>query len=137
MKKILSLTLAALLLVSMIPTAMAADTDVKNGTTIELVGSGSEAYTVTVPAELQPGQSGTVKANGTWASGKTLKVTAPNSVTVSYGEQTMPVGITFAGITLAGNDLAAVSASADVTVADATALFGTWTGTLSYNVVLE
>ncbi len=137
MKKILSLSLAVIMLVSAIPMVYAADHDVSNGTTITLVGSeeaAGESYSITVPAELQPGQSGTVTASGTWSSKQTLKVTAPNSVTLAYGSQTMDVGITFAGISQVGNDTAESSATAPVAVADASVLFGTWVGHLTYDV---
>jgi hypothetical protein len=96
MKKILSLTMVVLLLVLMIPTAIAADTNpAADGTTIKLVGSqesAGESYTVTVPAELQPGQEGWVSARGNWSSKQTLMVSCPNSVTLTYGDQTMTVG---------------------------------------------
>lgn len=134
MKKILSFLLAALMLVSMVPTALAADVDVSEGTTIKVVGTGADTYTVTVPAKLAPGESGTVKANGTWPSNQTLNVTAPSSVTLTHGTQTMDVGITFDGIHQAGNDTGSVSAEQTVAVAAASALFGTWTGTLTYTV---
>ena len=139
MKKILGLSFSALMALSAIAIPFAAEneTDVSNGTEIELIGNGSEAYSVTVPAELQDGQTGTVQASGTWASDKSLKVTTPTSVTLTYGEKTMSIGIEFDGINLAGNDLEAVSASADITVEDVDVLFGTWVGTLSYDVVLE
>lgn len=136
MKKILSFLLAALMLVSMVPTALAADVDVSEGTTIKVVGTGADTYTVTVPAKLAPGESGTVKANGTWPSNQTLNVTAPSSVTLTHGTQTMDVGITFDGIHQAGNDTGSVSAEQTVAVAAASALFGTWTGTLTYTVEL-
>lgn len=147
MKRIFSLLLAALMLVSALPVAYATGepmgdlgdtgTDSEHSTTITLVGSQTTAsYEITVPAELQPGQSGTVAVSGTWASTQTLKVTAPNSVTLSYGDQTMDVGITFAGISKAGNDKVSVSDEATVAVADASATFGTWTGTLEYTVEL-
>ena len=138
MKKILSLTLAALLLVSAVPMVYAAETNpAADGTTIKLVGSqesAGESYTVTVPATLAPGEYGTVTASGNWSSKQTLKVTAPSSVTLSYGDQTMDVGITFDSIEQAGNDTAASSATATVAVADASVLFGTWTGHLTYTV---
>lgn len=139
MKKILGLYFSALMVLSAIAIPFAAEneTDVSNGTEIELIGNGSEAYSVTVPAELQDGQTGTVQASGTWASDKSLKVTAPTSVTLTYGEKTMSIGIEFDGINLAGNDLEALSASADITVEDVDVLFGTWVGTLTYDVVLE
>ena len=134
MKKIFSFILAALMLVSMIPTALAAEVDVSEGTTIKVVGTGADTYTVTVPAKLAPGESGTVKANGTWPSNQTLNVTAPSSVTLTHGTQTMDVGITFDGSHQPGSDSGSVSPYQAVAVASASALFGTWTGHLVYNV---
>ena len=54
MKKILSLALAMLMLVSALPVAYAAENEANYdaGTQIELIGSGTEQYTVTVPASL-------------------------------------------------------------------------------------
>ena len=91
MKKILSLTLAALMVVSMVPTAFAADVDYQNGTEVEYTGSrttvnadGTEThnaeYTITVPALLAPGGSGTVTLAGYWPSDATVKVTAEDKV---------------------------------------------------------
>ena len=134
MKKIFSFILAALMLVSMIPTALAAEVDVSEGTTIKVVGTGADTYTVTVPAKLAPGESGTVKANGTWPSNQTLNVTTPSSVTLTHGTQTMDVGITFDGISQVGSDTGSVSTEQTVAVASASALFGTWTGHLTYTV---
>ena len=144
MKKILSLTLAALMLVSMIPTAMATTTDWESGTTITLNGSGAEAYTVTVPAAMSPGDTATVKAEGTWGADKLLAVTAPKTVTLTYGAQNMDVDITFGsnystdsiGFVLLGSSVEEVTASHDITVAEASTLFGTWTGTIVYTVDL-
>lgn len=105
-------------------------------TIITLVGTGTESYTVTVPANLAPGQSGTVTASGTWESSKKLTVSCPDSVELTYGEQTMDVDIAFAGIELEGNDLAAVNITEQITIESATALFGTWVGVLNYDVEL-
>ena len=148
MKKILSLVLAALLLVSMIPTAIAADTNpAVDGTTIKLVGSKEtigESYTVTVPAELQPGQEGWVSARGNWSSKQTLMVSCPNSVTLTYGDQTMTVNITSADyggengvlslIEWVGSDTEVSSVDGHIKVEEASALFGTWIGHLTYTV---
>lgn len=99
MKRILSILMAALLLVSAIPTAFAAEDehDYSNGTQITLVGTQENQgaqWTVTVPAKMQPGQTGTVKAEGMWNSDTFLAVYTPASVTLSYGAQTMDVAIT-------------------------------------------
>ena len=94
MKKILSLTLAVLMVVSAIPTAFAADVDYKNGTEVEYTGTRSTVeddgsvthnaeYTITVPALLAPGGSGTVTLEGYWPSDATVKVTAEEKVEVN------------------------------------------------------
>ena len=138
MKKILSLTLAALMVVSMIPTAFAAENeaDYTAGTQITLNGSGTEQYTVTVPAKMIPGDTGTVKAEGTWAADKFLNVTCPTSVTLTYGAQTMDVAITDGRFSLLGNSVDPVSKEVEIAVEDASRLFGTWTGVLEYKVEL-
>lgn len=140
MKKILSLVLAALLLFSMIPTAMAADTNpASEGTTISVTGTKGATYEVTVPATLSPGQTGTVTASGTWAANQTLTVTCPTSVNLVNGSDTIPVSVEFGGIAEAGNDNGdAENATANITVGnvDMSAYFGTWTGHLSYTVEL-
>ena len=133
-KKIISLTLAALMLISAVPTSFAADVDVSQGTVIKVVGAGTGSYTITVPAKLNPGQSGTVKAEGTWPSTQTLNVTAPNFVTLTHGEQSLNVDVTFPGIHQAGNDTEALLATETVAIGDASVLFGKWTGHLYYNV---
>ena len=83
MKKILSVALASAMVVAALPVAYAAENeaDYTAGTQITLNGSGTEQYTVTVPAKMIPGDTGTVKAEGTWAADKFLNVTCPTSVT--------------------------------------------------------
>ena len=149
MKKILSLTLAALMVVSMVPTAFAADVDYQNGTEVEYTGSrttvnadGTEThnaeYTITVPALLAPGGSGTVTLAGYWPSDATVKVTADQSVDMlnsinNADKKTLTV--TFAGIELAGSNTATVTDNEAVSVSDiSAALFGTWSGKFNYNV---
>ena len=149
MKKILSLTLTALMVVSMVPTAFAADVDYQNGTEVEYTGSrttvnadGTEThnaeYTITVPALLAPGGSGTVTLAGYWPSDATVKVTADASVDMlnsinNADKKTLTV--TFAGIELAGSNTATVTDNEAVSVSDiSAALFGTWSGKFNYNV---
>lgn len=85
MKKILSLALAAIMVVSVLPVAYAADVDYKTGTNVTVVGDGGE-YFVTVPASLVPGDEGTVTAYGKWASNQTVKVWTDNTVEVTHQE---------------------------------------------------
>jgi len=144
MKKILSLTLAALMVVSALPVAYAAEGENtydnnyegQMGTAITLNGSGTEEWTVTVPAKMVPGDTGTVKAEGTWAAHKHLAVLAPGTVTLTYGAQSMDVAITGGSLSLLGSSTAEVSKEVEISVADAERLFGTWTGVLTYNVAL-
>lgn len=141
MKKVLSLTLAALMLVSMIPTAMAADVDYTAGTAVEYTADSdaNRAYTITVPAELQPGQSGTVTLKGKWASNETVKVTADANVVLTNSinaADTKTLDIGFAGIEKAGDNTEEKTYTEAVSVAamPADALFGTWSGKFNYNV---
>lgn len=140
MKKILSLALAAMMVVSVLPVAYAADTvGVSEGTVVEVVGTKASAYEVAVPAKMNPGQTGTVSVSGNWGAAETLTVTAPDTVELVNGDRSMEVGVTFAGITKAGHDVDAVSASADVAIdaVDTSTFFGTWTGLIEYTVEFD
>lgn len=137
MKRIFSFLLAALLLVSAVPIAQATTT-ANQGTQVEYIGTASEAYTITVPALLAPGGSGTVTLEGTWASDKTVKVTADTEVvltnSINAADQ-KTLAVTFAGIEKAGSNTESQTFTEAVTVADIQdALFGTWSGKFNYNV---
>lgn len=151
MKKILSLTLAVLMVVSMIPTAFAAEAggNWAGGTQVEATGTRSTVeddgsvthnaeYTITVPALLAPGSSGTVTLEGYWPSDATVKVTAEEKVEVVNNINSADkkeLAVTFASIEKAGSNTAIVTASAPVSVADiSNALFGKWAGKFNYNV---
>ena len=150
MKKIISLALAAVMLLGAVPMVNAAEVtenhDYSNGTAITLVGTGTEEYTVTVPAKMVPGDTGTVKAEGTWASGKVLHVTAPVSVTLTYGAQSLTADIEGGCMILPGSDVDTVTGEGGVSVSRyvydsnnnyyTKVLFGTWEGTLNYTVNL-
>ena len=147
MKKILSLLLVGIMVVSMIPTAFAT-TNYTNGTQVSFNaeadndGDGQpdsvESYTVTVPAKLAPAGSGDVVAQGTWASNRKLVVTADPDVTLTNSINAADekvLTVTFPGIELPGSNTAAVSDTKVVSVADIeAALFGTWEGVFEYNV---
>ena len=137
MKKILSLTLAVMLLVSAIPTAFAADQDYTLGTSVTVEGAGGE-YTVTVPAALNAGDVGTVTAKGFWAAGETLKVTAPETIEVTNTatSQKATVNVDFDGIESLGNDLEEMNIPVSISIDTGNTKFGTWTGTIVYNVEL-
>ena len=109
-------------------------------TTVTYTGTSTESYTLTVPATLTPGASGEVKASGTWASNRTLVVTAPSTVTLTNNIDggTKTLDVTCEGINQAGNDTVAQTVTKDITVANiSNALFGTWSGVISYTVSMD
>ena len=161
MKKILSLTLAALMVVSMIPTAMAAEyssTDYEENadgpethvwytasendeigdTNGDGVNDNQTYWLITVPAEMKPGTTAQVTVAGTWESTYDVCVTCRDSVELAksgdpmFGLQTLKV--TFPGFYVQGDDLSPVSASQDISVEDFNALFGEWSGRIDYQV---
>ena len=138
MKKIISITMAAVMLLSLVPTAFAAENNWQGGTKVEYTATANEQYTVTVPATLAPGAAGDVVASGTWGSNRKLTVTADKDVTltnsINSADQKV-LDVTFAGIEKAGDNTATVTATEAVSVADIqNALFGTWNGKFNYNV---
>lgn len=136
MKKTISLLLVAAMICSMGVTTAFATTDAANGTTITYSNENA-AYTVTVPASLAPGESGTVTATGLIGDTQKLVVTADTTVSLVNGSQSTDVAITFPGIEMVGNNLEQ-TATATVAVGDVQqAMFGTWTGILTYNVEFD
>ena len=135
MKKIASLFLALVMVCSLSVSAFAA-----HSTTVTYTGTSTESYTLTVPASLTPGASGEVKANGTWASNRTLVVTAPSTVTLTNNIDggTKTLDVTFEGINQAGSDTVSQTVTKNISVGNiSNALFGTWTGTIVYNVSMD
>ena len=132
--KFVSLLLAMVMAASLAVPAFAET----HSTTVTYTGTGVESYTVTVPATLAPGESGDVSVEGTWATNRKLTVTAPSTVTLTNSinsSDTKTLAVTFDGIAKTGDNTVGVSETKTITVADITdALFGTWTGTISYTV---
>lgn len=150
MKKTLSLLLVLAMVFSLSMNVFAT-TDYTNGTQVSFNGEAdndgdgnpdaSEAYTVTVPAVMAPGDTATVIAEGTWASNRQLVVTADDTVTltnsINSADQKV-LDVTFAGIVKAGSNTAAVSDSAELSIANIeNALFGTWSGLIEYDVEMQ
>ena len=140
MKKILSLILATVMLLSLVPTAFAT-TDYSNGTEVKYEGHGAAQYTITVPALLAPEGSGTVTLSGTWASDCKVKVTADASVELTNSinaNDKKTLTVSFAGIEKSGDNTTVVTATEAVSVgAIDNALFGTWSGKFNYNVEFD
>ena len=140
MKKIISFVLAAVLLVSAVPTALATN-DYSQGTQVVYEATGSESYTITVPAQLAPGGSGTVTLSGTWADNRIVTVTADPTVTLKNSikaEDQKVLNVNFDGISEAGSNIGSQTFTEGVSVDDITnALFGTWSGKFNYNVAMS
>ena len=156
MKKILSLALAGVMMFTALPVAYATNIYENPDETTEMStavtynaedpnGDGNkenvESYTVTVPAKLAPGGSGNVVVSGTWNSARKLVVTADESVTLSNSinaADKKELKVTFAGIALTGDNEVAITGATEgatvaISVADIqNALFGTWSGTITY-----
>lgn len=139
MKRIFSFLLAILLLVSAAPMAQATN-DYTAGTKVVYTNAqAAEAYTITVPAQLAPGGSGTVTLAGTWASNRVVSVTADTSVRLTNSINSADykdLVVTFASMEYAGDNTQAKTYTENVSVAEmpADALFGTWSGNFNYNV---
>lgn len=139
MKRIVSLLLAAVMLVSAVPIAFAADTnDYSQGTQVVFTAANNESYTITVPASLKPGQGGTVTLSGSWPDNKTVSVTADKTVTLTNSikaADTKTLNVNFNGIGAVGSNTSSQTFTAPVSVDPITnALFGTWSGHFYYNV---
>jgi hypothetical protein len=150
MKKIISLFLV-LVMVFSVSIPVFATTDWSNGTLVSFDaeadnnGDGQpdsvEAYTVTVPARMQPGETAKVIVSGTWASNRKLVVDADDTVTLVNSIKASDkkiLDVTFANIAKEGDNTVAVSGDADISVESITnALFGEWSGTITYTVEMQ
>ena len=137
MKKIISFVLAAVLLVSAVPTVSATN-DYSQGTQVVYEATGSESYTITVPAQLAPGGNGTVTLSGTWADNRIVSVTADPTVTLTNSikaEDQKVLNVHFDGISEVGSNTGSQTFTQGISVDGITdALFGTWSGKFNYNV---
>lgn len=139
MKRILSLVLSAAMIIFSVPMAYATN-NYDQGTQVIYTADNeaNENWTITVPAKLQPGKSGTVTLDGYWPSNKTITVDADDIVVLKnsiLSSDTKTLNITFPGITKSGNNIERSTAMETVSVqAIENALFGTWNGSFYYNV---
>ena len=154
MKKIISLLLSLSLLLSMVvmpASATEAGGNWNGGTQVSYdaeadndgdgVADSSEAYTVTVPAQLAPGQSGNVVLAGTWPSNRIVNVNAESSVRLTNNinpANEKNLEISFEPIEQAGSNISAIEVSKEISVENIDkAIFGTWSGRFNYQVSVD
>lgn len=139
MKKVFSLLLAVLMLISVLPVAYATETqDYTQGTAVVYTAPNSEGWTITVPAKLAPGSSGPVTLEGYWPGNKQITVTAQKNVVLTNSinaANQKSLDISFVGISELGSNTERQEFTEYVSVEPiANALFGTWNGYFYYNV---
>ena len=100
------------------------------------VADNFEAYTVTVPAMMAPGDTSEVVVAGTWNSARKVIVTADEEVVLENSinpSNTKTLAVTFGTLEKEGDNTAAIEVKKDIEVADIEdALFGVWSGTITY-----
>ena len=141
MRKILSFILCLSLIVTGIPSVFATDRDYTAGTDVVFEAQGREQYTITVPASMEPGQTGNVTLSGTWANNRIVTVTAEESVTLINNinaNDRKDLNVLFEGISEKGNNEVSQSFTKEIYVTDIdAALFGTWSGIFYYNAEIK
>ena len=140
MKKII--LIMGLIVISFFGYISFADGNYSNGTLVEYVGTGSEAYSVVVPAKLAPGDEGVVELSGTWGSNHAINVTSDESVDLvnslnSKDKRTLDVF--FDGIGAFGDDSKEQFFDNYILVDEmpSDVLFGTWSGKFNYYVEMK
>ena len=141
-KKLLSMLLALTLCFSVSLTSYAEE----KTTIVTYTAPGIEQYEVTVPATLEPDSTTTIEIEGTWASNRELVITAPETVTmvsnITGDEEVLNVTISNSDknvVVVEGDNRAEVTSSTNLSVSSMPSdiLFGTYTGTITYNISIE
>jgi len=140
MKKNISLALALVMMLSLSIPTFASDNPSSAATSVSYVGTGNEEYTITVPANMEPGDTAEIQVTGTWASNRKVTVTAPETVTLTNsidgGEKELD--ITFDGVSEVGDNTVENTVTANISmemIEDA--MFGTWSGNIEFSVSVE
>ena len=151
MKKIISSLLAIAMLLSIVVMPVSATTiaggNWNGGTHVSYnaedpngdgILDNTEAYTVTVPAQLAPGTGGEVVLTGTWNSARKVVVTADRNVILKNSinpDNTKDLAVEFGDINQIGDNEFTIEVKKDISVeAIDKAIFGTWSGKFNYMV---
>ncbi len=146
MKKFLTILLTLCMVATIGVTAFAEENQTTDITYNASENGGVDAatWTVTVPATLTAGKSGTIKVEGSWAPSDILSVTADKNVNMYLdGDENADyavVPVIYNAISLAGSYTGAVSAAETVTVDPDNTMsaikFGKWEGVLTFYISL-
>lgn len=102
-------------------------------TEFELLGN--ETWNLTVPAQLMPGETGSITLEGNLDNGQQINVSADSTVTLESDlGDSQTLDIYFDGLSVVGTDGKYISETSAIEVADMSALFGMWTGAFRYEV---
>ena len=136
-KRLMSLLLSCVMVLGLCAPALAVE-DTGQTTKVSLDGTGTDTYTLTVPASMAPGSSDTVTLSGTWPSNKTYTITVDNTVVLKNDidtSESVSANVSIETLSLAGNNKTSVSATANVSVGQIPdVLFGNWVGNFKYYV---
>ena len=109
--------------------------DYTKETAVTAVGPYQEAYyTVSVPAVLNPGETRQVHVEGYWMSNQVLKVTVDKELILRKGEKTLSLQVFFEDIIQRGSETESFDIYRDISVETIEVLFGTWSGSICYDV---
>ena len=136
--KFVSLLLAMVMAASLAVPAFAAE---DYFTTVSYTSDSTENYRVTVPATLSPGSIGEITVTGSWPKAKSVKITVQSTVTLTNDineRDTKTVKVNLSQSTFPGDNNHQVAAVSSISVSDIeNALFGTWSGIITYSIELK
>lgn len=133
-KRLFSLFLSIIMLFSLSLNVFAEENHM---TDVTYIGEGTEWYKLTVPAELSPGETGTVILEGCWPSDRKVVVTADETVDLQndINDTIKTLDIEFNSIQQPGDNYNEIYTTEEISVADIeNVLFGDWSGRFYYNV---
>ena len=135
-RKIVSSLLSVLLLTQCMGLSFAADW--QSGTEVSYTAETTESYIITVPGVMNPGDTGTVVAEGKWKPTSTLIVDADDTVTITcdVDDSSETLDIEFDGIYATGSNVDEMYIEEAIAVENFTAQFGNWSGKFNYNATL-
>lgn len=94
-----------------------------------------ENWSLTVPAKLEPGQTGYVTLSGSWGDGQQVSVEADSSVTLESDlGDSRTLGVYFDDISVSGSEGSSVFETHAIEIEDMNSLFGEWSGKFSYRI---